>query len=117
MTDLAEKSGIPMSTLSRFESEKNKHRPSHENVQALARAFEIDPEDVLRFIGYPRRRLANGAARDQEWDRLRDLIESDPRAKRMIDLYDHATEEDKDLGVELLEVYFKKRPRRPPPKQ
>lgn len=114
LTDLSEKSGIAMGTLSRYESLSNKGRPKHDNVLALARAFGIDPGDILRFIGYPRRDYASGE-RDTEWTRLRGLLESDPRAKRMIDLYDGATDEDKDLGVELLEVYFKKRKRRPPP--
>lgn len=113
LTDLHEKSGIGMGTLSRYESPSNKGRPKHENVLKLARAFGIDPGDILRFIGYPRREYANGA-RDEEWAKLRGLLESDPRAKRIIELYDSATDEDKDLGAELLEVYFKRR-RRPPP--
>ncbi len=114
MTDLSEKSGIPMGTLSRYESLKNPHKPSHNSVLALARAFEMEPTDLLRFIGYPRRGYENGAARDQEWEKLRDMIESDPRAKKMIELYDQASEEEKDTGVELLEVYFKRHPRRDP---
>jgi transcriptional regulator with XRE-family HTH domain len=116
LTDLSEKSGIAMGTLSRYQSPKFKGRPKHENILALARAFEIDPGEILRYIGYPRRpHPANG--RDAEWEKLRELLEGDPRAKRLIELYDDATDEDRDLGVELLEVYFKKRPRRRRPPQ
>jgi len=116
MTDLAEKSGIPLTTLSRYESPSHKGKPSHDNVLLMARVFGKEPGDILRFIGYPRREHP-ADERDKEWTRLRGLLESDPRAKRMIELYDDATDEDRDLGVELLEVYFKKRPRRrrPPP--
>lgn len=111
LTDLHEKSGIPMATLSRYESERNKSRPSHENVLSLARAFGVEPGDILRFIGYPRREHAS-ATRDAEWEKVRGLLEGDPRAKHMIDLYDGATDEDRDIGVELLETYLKRRPRR-----
>lgn len=116
-TDLAEKSGIPLSTLSRYESVSNKNKPSHANVLLLARVFDIEPGDVLRYIGYPRRKFVDSTEREQEWSKIRGLIESDPRARKMIEMYDQASEDDKDRGVDLLEVHFKKRPRRPPPKQ
>jgi transcriptional regulator with XRE-family HTH domain len=108
MTDLAEKSGIPLSTLSRWENPKDKSKPSHDNILALARGFDMEPSEVLRYIDYPRRKFANGAERDEEWGKLRDKIESDPRAKRMLELYDRSTSEaDKDRAVALLEVLFK----------
>jgi len=115
LTDLADKSGIPLSTLSRYEGPAHKGKPSHENVLKLSRVFGMEPGDILRYIGYPRHGYANGDVRDQEWAKLRGMIEADPRAQRMLALYDQASEEDKDLGVELLEVHFKKnhRPRRP----
>jgi len=111
LTDLAEKSGMKLSTLSRYESLNFRGKPSHDNVLLMARVFGREPGDILRFIGYPRRNHAP-EERDQEWDKLRALLEGDPRAKRLIALYDDATDEDRDLGVELLEVYFKRRPRR-----
>lgn len=114
LTDLAEKSGIPLSTLSRYEGVSNKNKPSHENVLLLARVFDIEPGDVLRYIGYPRRKFTDSTEREQEWAKIRSLIESDPRAKKIIELYEHASEDDKDRGVELLEVHFRNRPRRPP---
>lgn len=112
-TDLAEKSGIPLSTISRYESPSFKGRPSHPNVLKMALVFKKEPGEILRYVsGYPRRSHPP-AERDAEWAKLRELLEGDPRAKRMIELYDEASDEDRDLGVELLEVYFKKRPRRP----
>lgn len=116
LTDLAEKSGIPLSTISRYEGARYQGKPSHENILLLARALDKQPGDVLRFIGYPRREYVDGTEREQEWEKIKDMIESDPRAKKMIELYDQASEDDKDRGVELLEVHFKNRPRRRSPR-
>jgi transcriptional regulator with XRE-family HTH domain len=110
-TDLAEKSGIPLSTLSRYESPRHAGRPSHDNVLLLARAFDKEPGDILRFIGYPRR-AHDPQSRDAEWATIRDRLEGDPRARRIIELYSDATDEDRDIGVELLEAFFTRRPRR-----
>src|SRR5678815_3453965 len=101
LTDLAEKSGIPLTTLSRYESVAFRGKPSHDNVLLMARVFHADAGDILRYIGYPRR-AHPPEERDAEWEKLRGLLESDPRAKRMIELYESASDEDKDIGVELL---------------
>jgi transcriptional regulator with XRE-family HTH domain len=115
LTDLAEKSGIPMSTLSRWESPRDTSRPDHDNILGLARAFDMEASDVLRYIGYPRPKFASDSERDQEWAKLRDMIESDPRAKQLLELYRDASEEDKDRGLELLRVGLKKTPPDKPP--
>ena len=112
LTDLAEKSGVPLGTLSRYESAQFKGRPSHGNVLKLSRVLNKDASEILRYIGYPRREHP-ASERDAEWARLRGLLEGDPRARHILELYDGADDEGKDTGVELLEVHFKKRSRRP----
>lgn len=107
--ELADRSGIPLATIRRYESKGNTFKLSHKNVLELAKTLGIDPGEILRSVGYPSREYASSGERDAEWTRIRGLLEADPRAKRLIELYEAASEEDKDSGVDLLAVHLRHR--------
>lgn len=110
--DLADKSGIPYPTIARWEKPNNRAKPDHENVQALARAFEMPAQRVLALIGYPVRESADDDERAKRWKDMRKLLESDPRAERILELYEQADDAERDTGLTILEAHFSRRPRR-----
>lgn len=109
LTTLAERSGVPLSTLSRYANPRSRGQPDHDNILLLAAAFEMPPQDVLKYIGYPVRPSANDAEREARWVTQRALLEGDPRAKRILELYDDADDEEKDGALSILETYFSRR--------
>lgn len=112
MTDLSERSGIPLSTLSRWENPKSRAKPGHDNILLLAAAFNMPPDHVLKFIGYPVRPSNNGNERAQRWEQQRALLEGDPRAARILEMFEEAGDEEKDAALTILEAHFNSR-RRP----
>jgi len=113
MTDLATKSGVPLTTLSRYEDAKSRSKPDHANILLIAAAFEMSPQDMLGYIGYPVRPSNNEVERNERWRKARELLESDPRAARILELFDEASDEEKDTGLTILEAHFSHRRRRP----
>jgi transcriptional regulator with XRE-family HTH domain len=111
--DLATKSGVPATTLSRYEDPKSRAKPVHANILLLAAAFEMSPQDMLSYIGYPVRHSNDEAERADRWGKARELLESDPRAARILELFDEAGDEEKDTGLTILEAHFSHRRRRP----
>ena len=114
--DLADKSGIPYPTIARWENPRGRVKPDHEGIQALARAFDMPAGRVLAFIGYPIRESLNNGERDQRWEGIRRSIESDPRAERMLELFESAEDEDKDTALTILEAHLATRRRRRRPR-
>lgn len=110
--DLADVSGIPYPTISRWENPRSRAKPDHENVQALARAFEMPAQRVLALIGYPVRESVSDDERAQRWEALRRLLEADPRAERILELYGEADDAERDTGLTILEAHFSHRRRR-----
>lgn len=110
--DLADKSGIPYPTIARWENPKARAKPDHENVQALARAFEMPTHRVLALLGYPIRESNDNDDRAKRWEAMRKLLESDPRAERIFELFDEADDEERDIGLTILEAHFSRRRRR-----
>lgn len=110
--DLADKSGIPYPTIARWEQPKGRARPDHDGVQALARVFDIPAQRVLALIGYPVRESADNGERAKRWEEMRKLLESDPRAERILELYEQADDAERDTGLTILEAHFSRRPRR-----
>jgi transcriptional regulator with XRE-family HTH domain len=112
-TDLAAQSGIPIQSISRWENPRYRGKPSHDNILLLAAALDMTPYDVLKFIGYPARRSNNDEERDERWSAQRDLLVGDPRAERILEMYEQADDEERDGALSILETYFtRRRPRR-----
>lgn len=112
LTDLAERSAVPLSTLSRYENSKKRIQPDHDNIVALARAFEMDANKILMSIGYPRDMSRDKADQDKRWEEIRALVEGDPRAERLLRLYEKADDDGRDSGLTLLEVHLNRPARR-----
>lgn len=111
--DLADKSGIPYPTIARWENPRGRVLPDHEGVKALARAFDMPSRRVLSFMGYPVNDYAKNGERDERWDKIREQIESDPRAVRILELWDQAEEDEtKDTALTILEAHFQSANRR-----
>ena len=113
LTDLSTRSGVPLTTLSRYEDAKSRGKPDHANILLLAAAFGISPQDMLAYIGYPVRPSNNEAERDERWRKARELLESDPRAAKILELFEEASDEEKDTGLTILEAHLSHRRRRP----
>lgn len=114
LSDLATQSGVPLSTLSRYESDAYRGKPSHANVLLLASAFEMPPTQLLRYIGYPVRESKDGTEREERWSKERALLEGDPRAARVLEMYGQATDEERDTALSLWEVHLSRLLRRRP---
>lgn len=109
--ELARQSGVPLTTLTRYERVGFTGKPDHENILNIAKALEKDPNDVLITIGYPLRQSVNTDERDKRWADICALLDGDARAERIYELYRAADDEERDSALSLLEVHFN-RPRR-----
>lgn len=116
--DLADKSGIPYPTIARWENPRGRTIPDHEGIKALARAFGMPSRRVLSFIGYPLNDESTNHEVDERWERMRKQIETDPRAERVLELFDQAAEDEtRDAALTILETFFAtRRRRRAPPR-
>lgn len=112
--DLADKSGIPYPTIARWENPRSRVIPDHEGVKALSRAFGMPASRVLAFIGYPVRESVNGDDRELRWETIKQQIETDPRAERLLELFTEAEDEARDTALTILEAHLASRRRRRP---
>lgn len=101
---LSKTSGVPYSTLSNIEKNKNKVKPLEETLHALAVALEEESDAQLRVLaGYDIVRSADVSERAQRIDAL---LKVAPRWEKILKaIQEEYTPEEQDEAVTQLEVH------------
>lgn len=110
--ELAERSKVPIQTISRYEKPRWTGSPDIANVIRLAHDLEISDDDWMPAIGLPTRRSKSPEEREARWADIVALAENDTRFQIFAEMWKAGTDEEKDDALNVSEVVFKRK-RRP----
>ena len=108
--ELARRSGIPASTISRWENDELGMLPEYGQMLKLAVALGVDADTVTRSVGYVIKESPTIADQEDRFNALRPQIENDPRAQRILDLFfdPRVTDSQRDTALTILEAHLRR---------
>lgn len=110
--ELADRTTVPIQTISRYEQPRWAGDPNIANVIRLAHALDIADEDWMAAVGIPLRRSRSPQERDKRWADIVALAENDARFQVFAEMWKAGTEDEKDAALNVSETIFKRK--RPP---
>jgi transcriptional regulator with XRE-family HTH domain len=111
--EAAERSGVPLQTLSRYEKPTWEGRPSTEKVVLLAAALDISEDRWMAALDIPLRASIDQRERDDRYTEIVTLADDDPRFSIVAKMWKGGSDKERDAALSVMETIFN-RPRRPP---
>lgn len=110
--ELADRSKVPIQTISRYEQARWKGDPNPANVIRLAEHLGITDEQWLAALNIPLKRSESAQQRDDRYNQIAVLVESDTRFESVAEMWKTGDDDEKDAALNVLETIFNK-PRKP----
>lgn len=104
--ELADRSGVPIQTVSRYQNDRWTGKPQAANVIQIAHALEIPDAQWMAAIDLPLKRSESAQVRDDRYTEIVALTEDDSRFSVVAEMWKTGTEEQKDAALTVLESIF-----------
>jgi transcriptional regulator with XRE-family HTH domain len=112
LAELADRSKVPIQTISRYQNPNWKGAPDIANVIRLVDKLEIPDDQWTAAINIPLRRSESAQERDERYNQIVALVEGDPRFETVAEMWKTGGDEEKETAIAILETVFKRK--RPP---